>query len=438
MTSEPVLSINNPMETPNNPGRHPDAPPPALVPAVPDLTARFAAIWGEGGPGRPDLGRTFTSRERRPRERALAGFTDALREEAVRPAGAGEEAEAGRRRIFDAFARFARAGLDWQDRHIDILFGGGFDRAAAEFVRKAREFDPALGGADVFQACRNVWVANGLQRLLGLAVRLTPAIFAYSLLYPYTDNYLDDPDVPGGTKRSFDGRLRSRLEGGAPAPANTREKTIFDLVAMIEGDVDRASFPQVFESLIAIQEGQAKSLRLLGPDAPPTESAIAGISLEKGGTSVLADGCLAAGRLAPDQVEFLFGFGAFLQLMDDLEDVLEDGKAGLRTVFSRAVAEGEKLDAVTDRTFRFGVRVLEDLDGFGVPDAAPLRELIRSSLVQGVVSTAGRLGKLYSRPYLRALEAHSPFRFSFAGKQRRRLERRRAGLARLFDSLAKT
>ncbi|HVP90765.1 MAG TPA: hypothetical protein VMS75_06050 [Terriglobales bacterium] len=424
------------MDSTNHPGRRPEAAPPALVPAVPDLTARFVTLWNEGGPGRPDLGRTFTGRERSSREKALAGFVDVLREEAGRPSAVGEEAEAGRQRIFDAFARFARAGLDWQDRHVDILFGGGFDRAAAEFVRKARAFDPALGGADVFQACRNVWVANGLQRLLGLPVRLTPGIFAYSLLYPYTDNYLDDPAVPGGTKRSFDGRLRSRLEGGAPAPANTREKTIFDLVGMIEGDFDRASSPQVFESLLAIQEGQAKSLRLLGPDAPRAEEAIAAISLEKGGTSVLADGCLAAGRLGPDQVEFLFGFGAFLQLMDDLEDVAEDREAGLRTVFSRAIADVETLDAVTDRTFRFGVRVLGGLGGFGVPDAAPLRELIRSSLVQGVVSTAGRFTRLYSRAYLRALEAHSPFRFSFAKKQRRRLERRRAGLARLFDSLS--
>ncbi len=426
------------MDSPKDAGRPAGLVPSALVPAVPDLVARFTALWSECGPGRPDLGRAFTGRERRPREKALAGFTDALREEATRAPAAGDGAEAGRRRIFDAFARFARAGLDWQDRHVSILFGGGFDRAAADFVRKAREFDPALGGAGVFQACRNVWVANGLQRLLGLTVRLTPGIFAYSLLYPYTDNYLDDPAVPGETKRSFDGRLRSRLEGGAASPANPREKTIFDLVAMIEGDFDRASFPQVFESLLAIQEGQAKSLRLLGPGAPRAEEAIAAISLEKGGTSVLADGCLAAGRLDPGQVEFLFGFGAFLQLMDDLEDVAEDGEAGLRTVFSGAVADGEKLDAVTDRTFRFGVRVLEGLDGFGVPDAAPLRELIRSSLVQGVVSTAGRFGKLYSRPYLRALEAHSPFRFSFAKKQRRRLERRRAGLARLFESLSLT
>ena len=229
--------------------------------------------------------------------------------------------------------------------------------------------------------------------------------------------------------------MRSRLEGRDTAPANAREKTIFDLVSKIEGGFDRARHPQVYESLLAIHRAQAASLRLLRSDGPATEPDIVAIALEKGGTSIVADGCLAAGHLSPAQVEFLFGFGAYLQLMDDLEDVVEDGEAGLRTVFSRAAGR-QPLDAVTDRTFWFGSRVLERLEDFGVPDAEPLRELVRSSLVQGVVTTAGRFPKLYTRPYLKSLEAHSPFRFSFNNKQRRKLLRRRAALARLFESLS--
>lgn len=409
--------------------------PASLVPAIPQLVARFTSLWTENGDDRPDLGRTFTSRDRSPREKALARFVASLRRETKTVPLSPGDREACQKRIFGAFDSFARTGLDWQDRHIDILFGGGFDRAAAEFVRMARKFDPGVGSADIFQACRNVWVANGLQRLLGLPVRLTPAVFAYSLLYPYTDNYLDDPSTTDETKRAFDRRLRSRLEGRDVAPANAREKTIFDLVAMIENDFARALFPQVFESLLAIHQAQEKSLRLLRSDGPRTESEIVAISLEKGGTSVLADGCLVAGSLAPSQVQFLFGFGAFLQLMDDLEDVVEDGEAGLKTIFSLAAGR-EPLDAVTDRTLRFGARVLERLGAFGVPDAEPLRELVRSSLRQGVVNSAGRFGHLYSRYYLRALEAHSPFRFSFNNRQRRKLQRRRAAFARLFESLS--
>ena len=410
--------------------------PSGLVPAVPQLVVRFAAVWDEAGGGSLGLGPEFTTRRRRPREKALSLFVDAVRDEAERLPATAEEREACRKRVFGAFESFARCGLDWEDRHIESLLGGGFDRAAAEFVRLAREFDPGLGSGDVFQACRNVWVANGLQVLLGLPVRLTPSVFAYSLLYPYADNYLDDPSTGEGDKQAFNTRLRSRLEGREAAAANPREKTIFDLVARIEGDWDRSLFPQVFESLLAIHEAQEKSLKLLrGESAPAAQDAL-GIALEKGGTSVLADGCLVAGSLTPQHVEFLFGFGAFLQLMDDLEDVQEDKRAGLWTMFSSAAGR-EPLDGVTERTLRFGRRVLDGLDTFTAPGAAPLKEVIRSSLPWGLISTAGRFRRLYRRSTIRDLERHSPFRFSIYNRERRRLERRRAALARLFESLSR-
>ncbi len=41
-----------------------------------------------------------------------------------------------------------------------------------------------------------------LQLLLGIPVRVTPAIFAYSMLYPYGDNCLDDPAIPNGIVRN--------------------------------------------------------------------------------------------------------------------------------------------------------------------------------------------------------------------------------------------
>jgi hypothetical protein len=409
--------------------------PASLVPAVPQLVDRFTSLWVEDATGRPDLGRRFTPKERAPREKAFARFVEALLAETKRLPVAPAEREVCQKRIFGAFDHFARQALDWEDRHLEALSGGGFDRVATEFVRLARQFDPGVSSGDIFQACRNVWVANGLQKLLGLPVRLTPPILAYSLLYPLTDNYLDDPATAEDTKLGFNSRLRSRLAGDEAVPANPREKAIFDLVSMIEAEYDRARQPQVFESLLAIHQAQVRSLRLLRVDGPQTENEIVAISLEKGGTSVLADGCLAAGHLAPGEVEFLFGFGAILQLMDDLEDVDEDREAGLRTVFSRAAGR-EPLDLVTDRLFRFGTRVLERLDGFGMPEAQPLRELIRSSLSRGVVTTAGRFERLYTRSYLGALEAHSPFRFSFNNRQRRKLLRRRAAFTRLFESLA--
>lgn len=402
---------------------------------IPEFVARLLQTWETAPAVRSEIGRRFLPKERVIRERALARFTESLRAESKRPEVSKEDLEAARSRIFRSFEVFAREGLDWQDRHIDALFGGGFDRAGNEFMKAAREFDARLTAADIFQACRNVWVANGLQALLGLAVKLTPAVFAYSLLYPYTDNYLDDPAASGEAKRSFGARLHLRLAGSAEEPADPREKTIFGLVGMIEGEFDRVRHPQVFDSLLAIHDAQERSLRLLGSAEPVSEAEALAIALEKGGASVLADGCLVAGALSPARVEFLFGFGAFLQLMDDLEDVEEDVRAGLMTIFARRAKRGN-LDPTTDRLLAFGARVLEGLGPFAGGNAEPLQELIRSSLIQGVVSTAGRAPKRHSRRYLREIEAYSPFRFSFSERERRKLTRRRAALMRLFEAFA--
>ena len=45
---------------------------------------------------------------------------------------------------------------------------------------------------EIGQAMRNVWIMNISQVLLNVEVKFTNAIFAYSMLYPYTDNILDD------------------------------------------------------------------------------------------------------------------------------------------------------------------------------------------------------------------------------------------------------
>jgi len=57
-----------------------------------------------------------------------------------------------------------------------------------------------MSTGDIFQASRNAWTTNGLQIILGMPARLTPAIFGYSMLYPCTDNYLDHPGVSTADK----------------------------------------------------------------------------------------------------------------------------------------------------------------------------------------------------------------------------------------------
>jgi len=162
---------------------------------------------------------------------------------------------------------------------------------------------------------------------------------------------------------------------------------------------------------------------------------VLGISFEKGGTSVLADGYLVAGELTPFQRDVLYGYGVFTQLMDDQEDVQADLDATQITPFS-ATAVGWPLDGITNRTMRLGDRIMDSIGAFNVPDVASVQELFRRSIRLLLIDGAGSHRRLYSRAYLRRIEPYLPFRFSYLSRERKKLARRKLSLGVLMDSLA--
>ena len=179
-----------------------------------------------------------------------------------------------------------------------------------ELARRARRFDADLGMGEIIQAARNAWTACGLQPLLGRTVTLTPSIFGYSLMYPYSDNYLDDDAIPAETKRRFSQRFRRRLLGEPLQAANDRERAIWDLIALVEMQYPRTRFPRVFECLLAIHQAQERSINQLAMADSGAHTEVLHLSCAKGGTSVLADACLARGSLNKPESQFAF-HGAF-------------------------------------------------------------------------------------------------------------------------------
>jgi hypothetical protein len=262
---------------------------------------------------------------------------------------------------------------------------------------------------------------------------LTPAVFAYSLLYPYSDNYLDAPEISRESKISFSVRFGRRLAGEAVAPANDREVAIWRLVELIEGQYSRTAWPEVYASLLRIHQAQEKSIRLLRGAPRSGEVDLLELIFEKGGESVLADGYLAAGTLSEDQARFIFHWGVLLQLTDDLQDVEEDCREGDLTLFT-AAAGLEPLDALTSRTLHFAQRVMPLMDGLADGGSLALRQLIKQSSWSLLIRSAGKLGKLYTQEYIDRLETCSPFRFSFLNERRKRIERSKKLFLRLFEA----
>ncbi|UCG58828.1 MAG: hypothetical protein JSU70_04805 [Phycisphaerales bacterium] len=384
---------------------------------VEELVQEFAGIWRTSGAHVPQLGATYSADGKLSREAHLQQFLqtlESLQQRNTRDRSDVAEAEAV---FFSALRKCLTSGLDFEDDHVDIILSHDFTEATQEFLTKARRFDPAIGSDDISQACRNVWVMNVWQRMLDLPVEVTPAVFAYSLLYPYTDNYLDDPEISAGTKTAFNARLSQRLAGAPVGAVSSREQIIFDLVGIIEAQYERSRHRRVFDSLLAIHRAQQKSLRLLDPEASLSEEDVLEISLEKGGASVLADGYLVSGSLTEPQERFLFGYGAYLQLADDLQDVQTDCDSGLLTVFSQASTHSQ-LDALTNRTYHFGNTVMECADCFGAGRSSALLNLMKRSVVMLLTGAVGLAERFYSESYVRELETYSPFRFSFLRKHR--------------------
>jgi hypothetical protein len=421
--SRPTAGTIPDTRTPEN------APKPEMVSRLRDT---FVGIWHDADPQTTTDVPAYTSAEQGRNEVELEAFVDLLTHESRRAGCRRNIDAAGERRIVGAFARLATGALRWDGRQIEPLLSNGFRDALRAFPVRARRFDPSLRPADIYQAARNALTMHCLQSLLGVPVESTPAVVGYSLLYPYTDNLLDDESLDSAAKMAFSRRLSERLRGREVAPADPREACIFDLVAMIEGQFSRARFPEVFASLLAIHHAQERSVALLGGAAPLPRRTIVEIGVEKGGTSVLADGYLVAGALTPAQAECVFGLGVFLQLRDDLEDVEDDEACGLATVFS-ARPDG-CLDEPTARALAAGRAVLDRLECFDAPSARPVREMMARSLQLTISDAAASFPARYTPAYLDELERRSPFRFVCLAAERKRLTRAKGSLTGLLES----
>jgi hypothetical protein len=336
-------------------------------------------------------------------------------------------------RVVASFARFSANALGL-DAEATGMLTDGFMPVGVSLARWARRFDPSLSMAGIIQAARNAWTACGLQPLLGVPLALTPSILGYSLMYPYSDNVLDDENIPGAVKLRFSRRFRRRLLGEKLPAADHRERSVWALIALVEAQYPRALYPNVFECLLAIHRAQEQSVSQVDGLHSFSDADCLGVSCAKGGSSVLADACLAYGSLTVQESRFAFEWGVLLQLGDDLQDVREDLRRGSMTLFSRAAAAGRPLDGLTIQLLKFAEQVgkrMEELPAGSAPFKALLAMSWRSLIVGAVADSR----EFFSAGFLRDAEQFSPFGFDFIRARKDRLASRQGLHAKLFNAL---
>jgi hypothetical protein len=414
---------------------------PGLQNRVAALRDGHARLWKETPHELPSLGPATGWRRRFLNARAAARLIDELAAEVDHLPDERSERNAWQGRVRERLQDFGAGRLDWPAGYRRLLFADAFYAAALAFAREAHACHPEMPPDGVWQGLRNVLIGNSLQMLLDREVALRPGLFAYSMLYPLSDNLLDDTRVPAAEKRAFNERFGRRLAGLPVAVSAPGDAAVFALVARIEEEFPRASFGDVYESLLAIHRAQGRSL--LQQDEPrlPDDEILA-ISCEKGGTSVLADLYLVCGRASTPEEGFAFGYGVFLQLLDDLQDVGPDLEAGHQTLFTRAARRGP-LDGPTARLARLIGRVLEGADVVAGPAYADRRDLIRRNCLTLLVGAVSEQPARFTRRFRRAIERQWPLSLRAMRRLRRRAERRgreasaslrrRAGASSLLD-----
>ena len=321
-----------------------------------------------------------------------------------------EEQAMFRALLVDYLETLDRKRLLYHKPFLAYFLEEGYLDTAEAFTKRARDEDSGLEKEDVFQALRNVWIMNCLQTSWGLKVGVTDSVYAYSMLYPYTDNYLDDPDVSSEAKHGFNERLSAGIQGESPEVLHPSERRVHELLQLIFGEFPPERFPGVQAGLSLIQEGQIRSL---SQDASLGHSRgeVLKLSFFKGGASVLADGFLVAGTLALDQQQFAYHYGCFLQLVDDLQDMEEDRAAGQHTVFT-LLPPGSPCDEEVAALLAYVAEANRPAAGDS-PQLLRMKAIIAYFSRMMVLEVIGRNPKLVSEAYYRELERGSHVRLSF-------------------------
>lgn len=387
------------------------------------LTTDALALWFQTGAERIELTQRFSPAQKAEKEREFDLLLQKAPASRASYEAMGKEEQARMRAKVRALLGRALTspGNTTAGRFFDDC-----ELAGDSFIRQAKEFDASLPETDIHQALRNLWVFNSIQHTLGKPVGLTPSSFAYSLLYPYTDNRLDSQGHTPGERDAFLCWLTERLEGTNTPAFDRYSGNLARLLDMIREEYGRATFPEVHGSLLAIHRAQKKGLSLRFMNAVEDEAALLLPTFEKGGTSVLVDGFLVRGHLTSTEAEGCFGYGVVLQLIDDLQDLDEDMAAGRSTLFSRALGVGT-LDSATTRLSNYSHTMLSRFGACSKDRENGLEDVISRSCQALIMESISRHSSRYSSGYLTGIEEWVPVRLSYLGHLRERMEKRYKG-----------
>jgi hypothetical protein len=203
-----------------------------------------------------------------------------------------------------------------------------------EFLRQERKFAPELSFADLGQAVRNYIVYTMFKEIHNDQSGFHAAAYAYSMLYPFTDNYIDHSNYTEKQKLEYNRIIYDKIHGFIVHPADLHQEKTCELLQTIISSYERNGSSCISQLLLMMLDAQECSIRQQNKAFPLSAEERLEISIYKGGISVLIDRYFVEKDITPEDLKFYLGFGFFLQLADDLQDIKEDSQLGHSTLFT--------------------------------------------------------------------------------------------------------
>jgi len=283
-----------------------------------------------------------------------------------------------------------------------------FQDELIEFLRQVRKFSPELSIDGIGQAIRNYIVYLMFNELNQVNNGFNTACFGYSMLYPFTDNFIDSKEYSDEEKKQYNQIIRDKIEGKIVHPESTHEEKTCALLQAIESKYPRNNDSTIFNLLLMMLEAQEDSLFQQNTINSLTFDERLDISLYKGGISVLIDRFFVDKEITEDDLLFYLEFGFFLQLADDLRDIEEDCNNGNQTIFTLDL-QFEQQEKIVNKMLHFLHRIM---DSYQIENNN-FKIFILENCYQLIFTSVAGSKSFFSKEYLDKLEIYLNFSYLF-------------------------
>ena len=222
-------------------------------------------------------------------------------------------------------------------------------------VFKEKADKTLMNEKDVARAASCAWTMLFNQAIHGIPIRLTESIYGYSMLYPLTDDLMDNQTINIEDRKAFAKRFARLISHGDSKPENPQEEKIWYMFSLIEKEWDRKLYPTKYRFLLELLIAQKDSQLQFGIDGnPPPFDKVWEVTVRKGALSGLCGLALVKEIVTKEDAIYASSLGTISQYLNDLKGIDDDIKENQYTPFSLVYLSGKvgNLDGITDFVLR--------------------------------------------------------------------------------------